>query len=87
MVVWGIVCTSVQADPLQNTLGSTMFTTITDSIHDSSSVTKEESQEESRRKIPLVKRKINHRRQVFLAAGMMVFVALIVSSAQMWNPK
>ena len=39
------------------------------------------------RKISLIKRQYNYRQQIILAMGMMVFVALIMTSAQSWNPK
>ena len=41
----------------------------------------------STRKIPLTKRQFNYRQQVILAVGMMAFVALMMTTAQSWNPK
>ncbi len=35
----------------------------------------------------LTKRNFDHKRQVFLAAGMMAFVAIIMTTAQSWNPE
>jgi hypothetical protein len=40
----------------------------------------------SPRKLTLVKRKYNSRQQVLLATGMMVFVIGIMTMAQQWNP-
>ncbi|NLG19381.1 MAG: hypothetical protein GX556_18830 [Fibrobacter sp.] len=35
----------------------------------------------------LTKRNFDHKQQVFLAAGMMAFVAIIMTTAQTWNPE
>jgi hypothetical protein len=34
----------------------------------------------------LTKRKYNHKEQVYFAVGMMAFFALILTTAQSWNP-
>lgn len=39
------------------------------------------------RKIKLIKRKYNHRQQVILAIGMMVFIGIMMTTAQNMNPK
>jgi hypothetical protein len=41
----------------------------------------------SMRKIKLIKREYNYRQQVVLAVGMMAFIAIMMSTAQSWNPK
>jgi hypothetical protein len=38
------------------------------------------------RKIQLIRREYNHRKQVVVAASMMALVVFMVTSAQMWNP-
>ncbi|KMQ51780.1 hypothetical protein CHISP_1276 [Chitinispirillum alkaliphilum] len=38
-------------------------------------------------RISIVRREYDHKRQVWLAVGMMAFLALIISSAQSWNPR
>lgn len=38
-------------------------------------------------KTKLIKRTFNHKQQIFLGIGMMVFIALIMTTAQSWNPK
>ncbi|MBN1307405.1 MAG: hypothetical protein JXA18_05775 [Chitinispirillaceae bacterium] len=47
----------------------------------------ETSKRSSARKISLIKRQYNYRQQIILAIGMMAFVAIIMTSAQSWNPK
>ncbi|MBN1576954.1 MAG: hypothetical protein JW913_10405 [Chitinispirillaceae bacterium] len=47
----------------------------------------EASTKSSIRKIPLTKRRYNYRQQIVLAIGMMAFIAIIMTSAQTWNPK
>jgi amino acid permease len=39
------------------------------------------------RKIKLIKRKYNHRQQVVLAIGMMIFIGIMIGTAQNMNPK
>ena len=34
-----------------------------------------------------IERDVDHRRQVWLGIGMMAFLAVIISSAQSWNPR
>jgi len=46
-----------------------------------------ENEKPSARKITLTKRKYNYKQQIILAVGMMVFVALMMTTAQNWNPK
>ena len=41
----------------------------------------------STRKIRLTKRHFNYKQQVILAVGMMAFIALMMTTAQSWNPK
>jgi hypothetical protein len=36
--------------------------------------------------IERAKKKYNHREQVLFACGMMAFLAIVLSTAQMWNP-
>jgi hypothetical protein len=43
--------------------------------------------QESNRKIKLIKRQYNYKQQVFLAIGMMMFVGLMMMTTQSWNPK
>ncbi|MFP4164989.1 MAG: hypothetical protein ACLFQB_13920 [Chitinispirillaceae bacterium] len=38
-------------------------------------------------KLPLIKRDYDYKKQVWLAAGMMAFMALVITSAQTWNPR
>ncbi len=47
----------------------------------------EASKKSSIRKIHLTKREYNYKQQVILALSMMAFVAVIMTSAQSWNPK
>lgn len=37
-------------------------------------------------KLKLIIRTFEHKKQIILAAGMMAFIALIMTSAQTWNP-
>ena len=54
---------------------------------DSLSKTRDEIQAESSKpSMRLVRRKFDHKHQVFLAAGMMAFIALVMTTAQTWNP-
>jgi hypothetical protein len=46
-----------------------------------------ESEQSNVRKIKLVKRNYNYRQQIWLAIGMMAFVALMMTTAQTLNPK
>lgn len=39
------------------------------------------------KKLGLIKRDHDYKKQVWLAAGMMAFVALMITSAQTWNPR
>jgi len=36
--------------------------------------------------IKLAKKRYNHKEQVIFAAGMMAFLAIVLSTVQMWNP-
>jgi hypothetical protein len=47
----------------------------------------EASKKSSIRKIHLTKREYNYKQQVILALSMMAFIAVIMTSAQSWNPK
>jgi hypothetical protein len=38
-------------------------------------------------KIPLTKHTYDHKSQIILAAGMMAFIAIIMGTAQSWNPR
>lgn len=38
-------------------------------------------------KLEPARHSFNHRQQIILSAGMMAFMALVLSSAQMWNPE
>lgn len=41
----------------------------------------------SHKKLGLIKRDYDYKKQVWLAAGMMAFMALVITSAQTWNPR
>lgn len=42
---------------------------------------------DKKEKMNLVKRTFDSKQQVFLGVGMMVFIALIMTTAQSWNPR
>jgi len=46
-----------------------------------------DSVDQKKEKTKLVKRTFDSRQQVSLGIGMMVFIALIMTTAQSWNPK
>ncbi len=46
-----------------------------------------DSGEQKKEKTKLIKRTFDSRQQVSLGVGMMVFIALIMTTAQSWNPK
>ena len=45
------------------------------------------TKESEKRKLKLIKRKYNYRQQIILSVSTMVFVALMMTTAQSWNPK
>jgi hypothetical protein len=53
---------------------------------DTSAVSPEAQDLADKNKIKIVKRKIDYRNFVILAIGMMVYVALILTTTQAWNP-
>lgn len=65
--------------------------TSTDSLHhvhsDSLPHPHELGQDDDKDKMKLVQRTFNHKQQVYLGLGMMAFIALIMTTAQSWNPK
>lgn len=72
------------ADTVDSTLADTLEAAHQDSLpHPHRSAKKDDKQE----KMDLVKRSFDHKQQVFLGIGMMVFVALIMTTAQSWNPR
>jgi len=38
------------------------------------------------RKLRIIKRKVNYREQIFVALGVMAFVAVMMTTTQAWNP-
>ena len=49
--------------------------------------TEKPAEQASARKIKLIKREYNYRQQVLLAIGMMAFIAIMMTTAQSYNPK
>ncbi len=92
-----ITCLTVtygQQVPVSETSSDSLIvnTTITDTLVDNSissdSLTDTtDNALTSHPKLGLVQRTHDYKKQVWLAAGMMVFMALVISSAQTWNPR
>lgn len=59
---------------------------VTDTLPDPHQVAID-SVDQKKEKTKLVKRTFDSRQQVTLGIGMMVFIALIMTTAQSWNPK
>ena len=54
---------------------------------DSLDAARNEIRDSGEPKMKLIKRTFDHKRQVYLAAGMMAFIAIIMTTAQSWNPE
>jgi hypothetical protein len=71
----------------QNTINDTIApTSVLPLAHDTSHISSATQIRHPPAKLKLVVRTFEHRKQVFLAAVMMTFIALIITSAQTWNP-
>ncbi|HEX3020643.1 MAG TPA: hypothetical protein VHP36_10095 [Chitinispirillaceae bacterium] len=78
---------SITADTLpkpQQTVDTLSNTAVTDTFPQPQQVAKPTEKKE---KTKLVKRNFNSRQQVGLGIGMMIFIAVIMTTAQSWNPK
>jgi len=59
---------------------------VTDTLPDPHQVATDAA-EQKKKKSKLIKRTFDSRQQVSLGIGMMIFIALIMTTAQSWNPK
>jgi hypothetical protein len=60
--------------------------TVTDTLPDPDRVSID-SVDQKKEKTKLIKRTFDSRQQVSLGIGMMIFIAVIMTTAQSWNPK
>jgi len=83
LICYGVLSAGNEAD---STFSDTLHHTHTrsDSLPHPHQLTKKAAKQE---KMDLVKRSFNHKQQVFLGIGMMAFVAIIMTTAQSWNPR
>jgi hypothetical protein len=44
-------------------------------------------QQSDKSKMPLVRKSVDHRQQMILGVGMMLFITIMLTSAQSWNPR
>ncbi len=80
---------SVSADPLFTHTYATsesVDTSITDTLPDPHQMAMD-ANKKNKEKTKLIKRTFDARQQVSLGIGMMIFIALIMTTAQSWNPK
>lgn len=76
MLLFIMLVTVYAADPLPQQM-----------LPDTAAVTDTSHQQPLAKKATLITRSYNYKHQIVLAAGMMTFIAVMMSSAQAWNPR
>lgn len=83
-----LIADTVITQPSESLLADTSagVAKITDTLPDPNQVAIDAG-EQKKEKTKLIKRTFDSRQQVSLGIGMMIFIALIMTTAQSWNPK
>lgn len=85
-----LYCGILSADTVDSTTADTLISNTPDSKLVSDTLPHPHQAAETaekKEKMNLVKRKFDSKQQVFLGVGMMVFIAVIMTTAQSWNPR